>query len=1600
MSQEMRKSFIGNILAGLIERTGDSKVMRAITKMVEDWIKNKTTIAINQSPSTREKCILLSKLMSNIERRFPADIELNSQFLDLVLFIYRDKDLERSDLTTKLENAFLAGLRCNQPLIRQKFLQTMERSIPRKVFDRLLYLMCSQNWENMGTYFWIKQALELILGVSLETTAIQSSSPMNLLPSAGSVITLADSLERAEFAALIKVKDEPMDVETLDSTKDEEDMELELTSDGNEETPKAPKKETGQTLKTLLSREAKFLDSCREVKTREYLVALCQLAHNSTDLAHTTWLDLFPRIWKILTDKQQERLKKELVPFLTSGSHVTQRDCHPSAVHTLVEGIALCVPPINIKACALKYLARTHNLWHRSCLLLEHAVFDNPSPLPVARSAANEYDFEPPPIFPHQETLDCLCELYELLQEEDMFVGVWQKRAKYPETNTALAYMQHGFFEQAQTTFEGVMSKIRMDHNSAPTSRDGWQELRLIENSWIKCAKELNQWDNLLEYANSRGNVIPELILDCAWRVPNWPLMKDALGRVEGNFKRELQWKINLYRGYLAICHSDDHHLNSQQIERLVETCGNQVIKEWRRLPSIVSQIHVQYLQAAQMIMELQEAAQINQGLQPTNITRTSSVHDMKAIVKTWKNRLPMISDDLSHWSDIFTWRQHHYQFIIQHYESQAPVENNTNSMLGVHATAQSIIHFGKIARKHGLTGVSLDTLSRIHNIPSVPVVDCFQKVRQQVKCYMHMGGSLNKSEFTEGLDVIEVTNLKFFTKEMMAELYAMKGYFLQHLNRSDEANKVFAAAVQLHDCLVNAWALWGEYLEAMFTRDRLIDHGEGATICYLHACRSSIEGRTRKYLAKAIWLLTYDDENLTIATTLDKHHQGILAIHWLPWIPQLLTCLVRKEGKLIMNLLTTVGRMYPQAVYFPIRTLYFTLKLEQRERHKKAGIDPNRPATAPNTTAAPGGTASTTATAPTVTTTTTMAAAATPSILTPSAAATEGLLGVTTVTDFLASVTANNAAQTPTSVASTQAKSDAPGSNPESNPIKAPESMWRCSKIIAIQREAHPTVLTTLEGIIEQMVWFRENWYEEVLRQLRQGLEKCYGVAFENRASVTEATITPHTLNFVKKLVSTFGVGVENVSNTPSTFSGAASESLARRAQATAQDPVFQKMKSQFTTDFDFSVPGSTKLHNLINKLKKWIKILEAKTKLFPKSFLIEEKCSVLSNFTANTAEIEMPGEFLLPKHNHYYVRIARFMPRVEIVQKHNTAARRLFIRGQNGKEYPYLIVNDGCLIESRREERTLQLLRMLNQFLTKQKETCRRLLYFTVPRVLSISPSIRLIEDNPASVSLLDIYKQRTSKRGIEHDSPIARYYERLATVQARGSQASHQVLRDILKEVQTNMVPRGLLKEWALNTFLDATDYWTFRKSLTIQLALMGLAEFVFHLTRMNPDQMYLHQDCGYLSISFFKFDVDDQTGDLDANRPVPFRLTPNIAEFLTFTGVSGALTAAMVASARCLVQPQYKLPSFLRTILRDEYITWHKKKMEEANPLEEPADMEGEQLVNLVNKAVAAITTRVQNLASFEGAESRVNTLVTAATNTDNLCRMDPAWHPWL
>ena len=315
-------------------------------------------------------------------------------------------------------------------------------------------------------------------------------------------------------------------------------------------------------LNNLVVRQHKFLDSVREVKTINFLNSTAQLCHMDISLAEKLWLDLFPRVWAILIDKQRENLAAEIIPFICSGSHVIQKDCQPSALNTFVEAVSRCQPGIAIPATLLKYLGKSHNLWHRTSLLLEQQAFD-PTPRDVIRpkkepgtntnasgsssgntSGSQEvFDFDPGPstssssaiLTPTvvQEAMDGLSELYYLLHEEDMWAGLWIKKAKYNETNIAIAYEQQGFFEQAQGAYELAMSKFRSDVNSKPASTTVMQEVKLWEEHWLRCSKELNQWETLLEYGNSAGINHPALIVESAWRVPNqWSTMKEALQQV------------------------------------------------------------------------------------------------------------------------------------------------------------------------------------------------------------------------------------------------------------------------------------------------------------------------------------------------------------------------------------------------------------------------------------------------------------------------------------------------------------------------------------------------------------------------------------------------------------------------------------------------------------------------------------------------------------------------------------------------------------------------------------------------------------------------------------------------------------------------------------------------------------------------------------------------------------------------------------------------------------------------------------------------------------------------------------------------------------
>lgn len=128
--------------------------------------------------------------------------------------------------------------------------------------------------------------------------------------------------------------------------------------------------------------------------------------NNAADLKWMEWLIGVCFLKSSLSLSQA--LAGEISPFLCSGSHQVQRDCQPSALNCFVEAMSQCVPPIPIRPCVLKYLGKTHNLWFRSALMLEHQAFEKGLSLQIKPKPSSEF-YEQESITPPQQVTVCLC---------------------------------------------------------------------------------------------------------------------------------------------------------------------------------------------------------------------------------------------------------------------------------------------------------------------------------------------------------------------------------------------------------------------------------------------------------------------------------------------------------------------------------------------------------------------------------------------------------------------------------------------------------------------------------------------------------------------------------------------------------------------------------------------------------------------------------------------------------------------------------------------------------------------------------------------------------------------------------------------------------------------------------------------------------------------------------------------------------------------------------------------------------------------------------------------------------------------------------------
>ena len=854
---EQRRPFL-SVLASLLERSPNVTLCEKILDLCESWVFNS-----NQAfPTLKEKNAVLHKMLL-FEGR--SDTGLLHKFLDLVLRIYEDPRITRTELTVRLEHAFLIGTRAVDVDIRNRFLGIFDRSLTKTASARLLYVMTQQNWDTLAETFWLSQAIQLIFG------AIEPNAPIELHHDDFRLISPSQVFATS----------------TTDPRKN--DMILD------------------ERYEDLMMQHKRFCTRLNDVKAWDVLGPLCQLQHTDFQVAYDLWTALFPLCWSILTSEDRRDLEKGLVSLVTRDYHQRQLDRRPNVVQAIVEGAVLAQPKCKMPPQVLKWLTRTYDTWYTSAASLEAQVLEpHNDPAPVRESS-----------------LDALLEVFSGLHEEDFFYGTWRRRCKFVETNSALSYEQMGMFDKAQDLYEAAQIKART--GAIPYSQG---EYMLWEDHWLLCAQKLQQWDILQDFAKHE-NYNDLLLEAAWRTNDNWAGEQHdqlystikAVSDAPTPRRTFFQAFITLLKFYDAA--ENNREYNQQEFNRVCDESIQLSIRKWHQLPKRITNAHIPILQQFQQLVELHDASVISISLAQTNSSNLDQKSgELKLLLSMWRDRLPNMWDDINAWQDLVTWRQHVFGLINRKYlnllgPQPGNASGNSYAYRGFHETAWIINRFAHVARKHQLPEVCITQLGKIYTLPNIEIQEAFLKLREQAKCHYQ-----NQNELNSGLDVINNTNLNYFVPQQKAEFFTLKGMFLAKLGQKEDANDAYGTALFYDIRLPKAWAEWGLYNDMKYKADPTdLEPASEAVSCYLEAAGLYKNAKSRKLLSRILWLLSIDNSDGRVTKAFEDFKGETPVWYWITFIPQLLTSLGHREAGVARVLLLRIAATYPQALFFPLRT-------------------------------------------------------------------------------------------------------------------------------------------------------------------------------------------------------------------------------------------------------------------------------------------------------------------------------------------------------------------------------------------------------------------------------------------------------------------------------------------------------------------------------------------------------------------------------------------------------------------------------------------------------------------------------------------------------
>ena len=1535
-----RRPFL-SALNTLVDRSPSPTVCNKILDLTSGWI-----FTPNQGfPTVKERVAVVLKMITLEQRPDPT---LFARFLQLIIRVYEDSKITRSELAIRLEPAFLIGTRAQDIDMRSRFMTLFDRHLTRTASKRILYLLAAQNWDVLQDSFWLNQVIQLLFGtVDVAATAALHKDDFKTLSLAKAFGTYAKDSRIGD----VILEDE---------------------------------------YETFMAGHAKFCKDVAEVRVRDILDPLCLLQHTDAHVARSIWATMFPQFWSILSKDERGELRAGMIALLTKDFHSRQVDKRPNCVQALLEGVARTENPrMNFPHHLMKFLARTYDAWYIALSSMERSAVD-----PILDTAAVR-----------ESNQDALAETYAGLQEDDLFYGLWRKRCAFLDTNTALSYEQHGEWEKSQRMYENATFKART--GNSPFTQG---EYMLWEDHWILCAQKLQQWDILCDFA--KVDNLNDLFLDSVWRnLEYWtaPEHVKQLDNIVKGVSDALTPRRAFFGSFMSLLKLQSEQESQQAFQRLNDEAVQLSIRKWHQLPKRITNAHVPVLQHFQQLVELHDASVIINSLSQTtaqNLEQKSP--ELKLLLSTWRDRLPNFWDDINAWQELVTWRQHIFLLINKKYLSLVPaqggnVSGNSLAYRGYHETASIINRFAHVARKHNLPEVCINQLSKIYTLPNIEIQEAFLKLREQAKCHYQ-----NPAELQVGLDVINNTNLNYFGAQQKAEFYTLKGMFLAKQKNEQDANDAFGSALYFDLKLPKAWAEWARYSDHLFKEDPTdLSKAANAISCYLEAANTYKSGKSRKLLSRVLWLLSLDDAEGTLVKSF-KEVKGETPIwYWITFIPQLLTSLARPEANVSHQILLKIAKQYPQALYFHLRTSredYQAIKKQQeakdvKDKETQAAKDkaPATPKSADGATTegkkedtvnpATGAVDSKDANADGA------ASAGANAIRPPKPdSAEQTSQGSRPVSNSNSNTNGNG---TSTETTQPTQESQGPKADDQEQPaIKADQSStkveeekplkpWEYMESIVTQlKTSFPLLALSLESMVDQISRnFKcppdEDAYRLIVALLNDALgwvsrtplafAKGVKLPSNTEGNITrfaESVLPPHIRkSFEADFVTAKPMMLEYV-HTLRRWRDRFEEKLDRR-RAYSHLESYGPMLSGFKFEkFDeVEVPGQYLLHKDTNK--DFIRI----EKFMPDVDLVRgigvsyRRLKIRGHDgSVHAFAIQHPAA-RTSRREEKMLQMCRFIN--DVLEKKKESRRR---------SIQFLLPAIVPLTPS------VRMVQDDESYITLQgvyEDYCRRK---------------RIEKDAPVLYTIEKLRDLQPVSPQLHAPAPT------LANLQQRTPDQGLQIRVNAFEAIQERLIPNHVLLDYVQATYPNFADFWLFRRQFAYQLAGISFLTYILHMRDRNPARLNIARSTGNIWGSEFTPSFHPQRPMFHNNEAVPFRLTPNLQMLLGPIALEGIFSASMLVIAKALTEPDAtKLEQQLSIFIRDE-ITFHLTAAHRPN-------LATTQLRECVTQNAGSVMNRAKQFSMEEKsgslpANQSVLDVIARSVDPRKLAQMDPLWMPYL